>query len=68
MLVDVRLDETRVDRERLAANQARHDADRHHPLEHAAQGIALAEALVPRTGERRMIGNPVLNPEPAIPG
>ena len=67
MLVDVRLDQTRVDRERLAANQARHDADRHHPLEHAAQGIALAEALVPRTGERRMIRDPVLNPEPAIP-
>lgn len=47
VLVDVRLDQARVDRECLAADEARHDADRHHPLEHAAQDIALSEALMP---------------------
>jgi len=40
------LDEAGVDRECLAADEARDDADGHHALEHAAQGIALAEAFM----------------------
>ena len=63
LLVHVRLNQARIDRKRFAANQPSRDAHRHHTLEHSAQGIALTEALVPRTAEDRMIGNLVLDAE-----
>ena len=57
LLVHIRLDQARIDRERFAANQPGRDAHRHHALEHPAQGIALAEAFMPGTAEHRMIGD-----------
>jgi len=36
-------------------------------LEDPTQSVALPEAFMPRTGEDRMIGNPVLNAELAEP-
>jgi hypothetical protein len=48
--------------------QATEDADNFKTIiEHSAQGIALTEALVPRTAEDRMIGNLVLDAELAKP-
>ena len=44
--------------------QATEDADNFKTIiVHSAQGIALTEALVPRTAEDRMIGNFVLDAE-----
>ena len=63
----IRLDQARIDRECFTAYQSGGDAPRHHLLEHSAQGIALAEALVPRTAEHRMIGDFVLDAELAKP-
>src|SRR5664279_5595878 len=67
LLVHIRLDQARIDRKRLAPNEPGRDAHRHHALEHPSQGIALAEALVSRAAEHRMIGDLVLNPELAEP-
>ena len=46
-----------LDAERQASFDYEGGAHRHHALEHSAQGIALTEALVPRTAEDRMIGD-----------
>src|SRR6202023_1749338 len=63
LLVDIRLDQARIDREGFAADQPGRNAIRHHTLEHPAQGIARAEALMPRPAEHRMIGDLVLDAE-----
>ncbi len=58
MLVHIRLNQARIDRERFAANEPGRDAHRYHALEYTAQSIALAEPLVPRATEHPgMIGN-----------
>ena len=67
LLIHIRLDQARIDRECFAANKPSRDAHRHYALEHAAQGIALTKTLVPRTAEHRMIGDIVLDPELAKP-
>jgi hypothetical protein len=67
LLVHIRLDQARIDRERFAPDQPGRNTHRHHALEHPAQGIALSEALVPRPAEHRMIGNLVLDAELAKP-
>jgi acyl carrier protein len=61
VLVHVRLDQACINRECFAANQTGRNAFCDHGLEYSAQRIALAKALVPRTTEYRVIGNPVLN-------
>src|SRR5215467_5523813 len=69
LLVHIRLDQARVDRERLAPHQPSRDTHRHHTFEHPTQGIALAEAFASRTAKYRVIGNLVFNTEltePAI--
>jgi len=66
-LVDVRLDQTGVDRERLAANQANRDAGGYNPLEHAAEHLALAEALVPGAREDRVVRDRVLDAQTTKP-
>src|SRR6476660_9428962 len=68
-LIDVRLDQAGVDRERLAADQTDRNAGGHHALEHASEYLALAEALVPGAREDRMVRDLVLNAqttEPAV--
>src|SRR5579859_2586338 len=67
MLVHIRLNQARIDRERFAADEPGRDAHRYHALEYTAQSIALAEPLVPRATEHRMIGNLVLDAELAKP-
>ena len=68
-LVDVRLDQAGVDRERLAADQTDRNAGGHHALEHASEHLALAEALVPGAREDRVVRDLVLDTqttEPAV--
>src|SRR6478736_1397134 len=68
-LIDVRLDQAGVDRERLAADQTDRNAGGHHALEHASEYLALAEALVPGAREDRVVRDLVLNAqttEPAV--
>src|SRR5262249_12388347 len=67
LLVHVRLDQARIDRKTLTANQPGRHAPRHHALKHPAQGIALTETLVPRSAEHRMIGDLVLDADFAKP-
>src|SRR6266480_2423554 len=67
LLIHVRLDQARIDRECFAANQPGSDALRHHALKYPAQRIALAKALMPCTAEYRMIGNTVFNAKLAKP-
>ena len=57
LLVHIRLDQARIDRERFAADQPGRDTHRHHALEHPSQSIALTKAFVPSAAEHRMIGN-----------
>ncbi len=46
LLVGVRCDQVRIDREAFAADQTRCDARLHNALEHAAEDVAIAQALV----------------------
>src|SRR6266446_4316541 len=63
LLVHIRLDQARVDRERFAANKPCRDAHCHHALEYPTQGVALAEAFVPSPAEHRMIGDLIFDTE-----
>src|SRR5262249_15300100 len=54
-------------RVRRAAAQPSRDALRHHALEHPAQGIALAKAVMSCAAEHRMVGDTVLDTELAEP-
>src|ERR1700747_2197625 len=67
LLVYIRLDQACIDRERFAPNEPGRNAHCHYPLEDPTQSVALPEALVPRTAEYRVIGDPVLNAELAKP-
>src|SRR6202521_5066524 len=67
LLVYIRLDQARIDRERFAPNQPGRNAHCHDSLEDPTQGVTLPEAFVPRTTEYRVIGDPVLNAELAEP-
>ena len=67
LLVYIRLDQARIDRERFAPNQPDRNAHCYDSLEDPTQGVALPEAFVPRTTEYRVIGDPVLNAELAEP-
>jgi len=67
LLVYIRLDQARVDRERFAPNQPGRNAHCHDTLEDPTHSVALPEAFVPRTAEDRVIGDPVLNAELAEP-
>lgn len=67
LLVYIRLDQARIDRERFAPNQPGRNAHCHHTLEDPTQSVALPETFAPRTAEDRMIGDPVLNAEFAEP-
>ena len=66
-LVGVGLDEARIDGETLAADEAGRDAGEHDAFEHMAQHVAVAEAAMPVLGERRVVGNLVVEVEPAEP-
>ena len=61
LLIHIRFDQARIDRERFAPNQPGRNAHCHYTLEDPTQSFALPEAFMPRTGEDRMIGDPVLN-------
>src|SRR6266567_397286 len=67
LLVHIRLDQARIDRERFTADQPSRDAHRHYALKHPPQSITLSKALVPRAAEHRMIGDCVLDAEFAKP-
>ena len=67
LLVHIRLDQARIDRERFAPNQPGRNAHRHHSLEDPAQGIALSEAFLPRTAEHGVVGYFVFDAELAEP-
>src|ERR1700742_188307 len=67
LLVYIRLDQARIDRERFGPHQPGRNALCHDILEAPTQGVALPEAFVPRTTEHRVIGDPVLNAELAEP-
>lgn len=51
LLVDVRLDQARIDGKRLAADQSGRNAHTHYTLEDPSQGVTLAEAFLSRTAE-----------------
>ena len=65
--VSIGLDQAGVDREALAADQARRDAAAEDGLEHPAQEIALAEAAVPVLREGRMVRHVAIKPKPTKP-
>src|ERR1700716_4276954 len=67
LLVHIRLDQARIDRECFASNQPGRNALRYHTLEYPAQGIALPETFASCTAEYRVIGNLVFNTELAKP-
>src|SRR6516164_4431681 len=46
LLVHIRLDQARINRERFATNKPSRNACRHHTLKHPAQGVALTKAMV----------------------
>lgn len=63
----VRHDYTGVDRKGLASHDPFLQAAPHHGLEQLAQEIALAEAAVSVLGERGMIGDVAVKPQPTEP-
>ncbi len=63
----VGLDDRGVDGEPLAADQTGRHAAADDLFEHAAQDIAVAEPAVAVDRERRVVGNAVLQPQPAEP-
>src|SRR6266704_2755207 len=67
LLVHIRLDQARIDRECFTADQPSRDAHRHYALKHPPQSITLSKALVPRAAEHRMIVDCVLDAEFAKP-
>jgi hypothetical protein len=67
LLVGVSLDQARVDCKTFATHQTGRDARLDDPFEYATENLSLTEALVAGTRERRMIGDSVLDAEPAEP-
>lgn len=67
LLVDVRLDQARIDGKRLAADQSGRNAHTHYTLEDPPQGVTLAEAFLSRTAEHGMVRYLVFDPELAEP-
>src|SRR4029079_4434833 len=67
LLVGVRRNQAGVDREPLAAAQARSNARFHDALEHAAENVAVTEALIPAARERGVIRDLVLDAQAAEP-
>src|ERR1700692_3083885 len=67
MLVGVGLDQARIDRKAFTPDQAGRNARAHDTFEHAPEDGAIAEALVARTREHRMIRDLVLDREPTKP-
>ena len=63
----VGLDHAGIDREAFAADQARGHARRNHLFEDLAQDIAVAEPAVPVDREGRVVGDLVLQTQPAEP-
>jgi hypothetical protein len=63
MLVGVGLNEAR-DRKAFAADETSRDASPDNTLEHAAENIAVAQTLVARTREHRVIRHLVLKAKP----
>lgn len=59
LLVGVGYDQARIDRNPFSTDQACRNACLHATLEHAAERVAVAEALVARPREGRVIGDPV---------
>ena len=66
-LVGVGCDQARIDRETVAADEISLDAGSDDALEHLAENIVLAEALVAGAREGGVIGNLVLDAETAEP-
>ena len=67
LLVGVRRNQARIDRKPFAANQTGPDARADDTLEHTAKNIAVAEAVIAGTRERRVVGDLVLDAELAEP-
>src|SRR5207249_2689559 len=67
MLVGVGLDEARIDSKAFTTDEAERDAYPDDTLEHTAEYLAVAEALVAGARERRMIGDLVLDAEATEP-
>jgi hypothetical protein len=63
----VGLDHARIHREAFAADEPRRHASAHHALEDMAEHIAVAEAAVAVDRKRRMVGNSILETQPAEP-
>jgi hypothetical protein len=61
------LDDARVNCKTLAFDEACIHACSNHRLENMAQDVAVAEAAMAIDRERRVIGNPVVEIEPAKP-
>jgi len=67
LLVGVGLDQARVDCKAFAANQTGCNTSLDDALEDAAKNLSLTEALIAGTRKHRMIGDSVLDAEPAEP-
>ena len=67
MLVGVGLNEARIYSKAVTTDEAGRDAQPDNTLEHTAENIAIEEALVAGTRERRMIGDLVLDAEATEP-
>ena len=66
-LVGVGCDQARIDRETDAADEMSFDAGSNDALEHLAENVVLAEALVAGAREGGVIGNLVFDTETAEP-
>src|ERR1700752_3051359 len=67
LLVSVGRNQARIDRKAFAANQTGRDARLDDPLEHTAENISIAEALVAGARKCRMIRDSILDTELAEP-
>jgi len=67
LLVGVGLDRARIDCKTFAASQTGCNASLDDALKHAAKNLSLTEALIVGTRKHRMIGDSVLDAEPAEP-
>jgi hypothetical protein len=67
LIFGISLDQAGVDRKALTIDKASRNASLDDTFEHAAENIAVAQALVARTREHRVIRHLVLKAKPTEP-
>jgi hypothetical protein len=67
LLIGIGNNQAGIHRKTFPTDQTSPDARVHHALKHAAEDVAVAEPIVARTRERRVIRNLILDRQPAKP-